>query len=349
MALIYDTITAENVSGYWNGSQENVDTTLGDKLFPARKQLGIKLAFVKGGSGKAVALKPAAFDTKAPLRERMNLSVTEEQMPFFKEAIVVKEEDRQQLNMIAATGNQALIDSVVGGIFDDQTHLVSGALARLEAMRMQVLATGKISFKNEGDNGVAQEFDYGVKDSMKGTVKKAWTDKAATPLADIEAAIEAIEKLGKKAEILIMTQKTFGLIKKADSTIKIIKPLAPEGASVKNTELTDYLLDAHGVKVEIKNDTFTDSDGVIKNFYPEGYVSFIPNATLGNTVFGTTPEESDLLGGNISGVEVEIVNTGVAITTQKLVDPVNVQTKVSMIALPSFERLDDVYMLDIQP
>lgn len=346
MALIYDTITAENVSGYWNGSQEKVDTTLGDKLFPARKQLGIKLAFVKGGSGKAVALKPAAFDTKVPLRERMNLSVTEEQMPFFKEGLVVKEEDRQQLNMIAATGNQALIDSVITGIFDDTTHLISGASARLEAMRMQVLATGKISFQ---DNGVAQEFDYGVKDSMKSTVKKAWTDAAATPLADIEVAIEAMINQGKKAEILIMTQKTFSLIKKADSTIKIVKPLAPKGASVTNTELTDYLLDAHGVKVEIKNDTFTDVDGTIKNFYPEGYVSFIPNATLGNTVFGTTPEESDLLGGNISGVDVSIVNKGIAITTQKLVDPVNVQTKVSMIALPSFERLDDVYMLDIQP
>lgn len=346
MALIYDTITAENVSGYWNGSQEKVDTTLGDKLFPARKQLGIKLAFVKGGSGKAVALKPAAFDTKVPLRERMNLSVTEEQMPFFKEGLVVKEEDRQQLNMIAATGNQALIDSVITGIFDDTTHLISGASARLEAMRMQVLATGKISFQ---DNGVAQEFDYGVKDSMKSTVKKAWTDAVATPLADIEAAIEAMINQGKKAEILIMTQKTFSLIKKADSTIKIVKPLAPKGASVTNTELTDYLLDAHGVKVEIKNDTFTDVDGTIKNFYPEGYVSFIPNATLGNTVFGTTPEESDLLGGNISGVDVSIVNKGIAITTQKLVDPVNVQTKVSMIALPSFERLDDVYMLDIQP
>ena len=341
MALIYDTITAENVSGYWNASQENVDTTLGDKLFPARKQLGIKLAFVKGGSGKAVALKPAAFDTKAPLRERMNLSVTEEQMPFFKEAVVVKEEERQQLNMIEATGNQALIDSVVTGIFDDQTHLLNGAKARLEAMRMQVLATGKISFNN---NGVAQEFDYGVKDSMKGTVGTKWTEAAATPLADIEKAIEAMENQGKKAEILIMTQKTFGLIRKADSTIKIVK-----GATVTTSELTDYLLDAHGVKVEIKNDTFVDDDGVAKKFYPEGYVSFIPNATLGKTVFGTTPEESDLLGGNVAGVEVKVVNTGIAITTQELVDPVNVQTKVTMIALPSFERLDDVYMLDIEP
>lgn len=346
MALIYDTITAENVSGYWNGLQENVDTTLGDKLFPARKQLGIKLAFVKGGSGKAVALKPAAFDTKAPLRERMNLSVTEEQMPFFKEALVVKEEERQQLNMIEATGNQALIDSVVAGIFDDQTHLFNGALARLEAMRMQVLATGKISFNN---NGVAQEFDYGVKDSMKGAVSTNWTEAGATPLADIEKAIDAMENQGKKAEILIMTQKTFGLIRKADSTIKIVKPLAPKGATVTTTELTDYLSDTHGVKVEIKNDTFTDDDGVAKKFYPEGYVSFIPNAVLGKTVFGTTPEESDLLGGNVAGVEVRVVNTGIAITTQKLVDPVNVQTKVSMIALPSFERLDDVYMLDIEP
>lgn len=346
MALIYDTITAENVSGYWNTSQENVDTTLGDKLFPARKQLGIKLAFVKGGSGKAVALKPAAFDTKAPLRERMNLSVTEEQMPFFKEAVVVKEEERQQLNMIEATNNQALIDSVVTGIFDDQTHLLNGAKARLEAMRMQVLATGKISFNN---NGVAQEFDYGVKDSMKGAVGTKWTEAKATPLADIEKAIEAMENQGKKAEILIMTQKTFGLIRKANSTIKIVKPLASEGATVTTTELTDYLLDAHGVKVEIKNDTFVDDDGVAKKFYPEGYVSFIPNATLGKTVFGTTPEESDLLGGNVAGVEVKVVNTGIAITTQELVDPVNVQTKVTMIALPSFERLDDVYMLDIEP
>ena len=46
---------------------------------------------------------------------------------------------------------------------------------------------------------------------------------------------------------------------------------------------------------------------------------------------------------------MKVVNTGIAITTQELVDPVNVQTKVTMIALPSFERLDDVYMLDIEP
>lgn len=346
MVLIYDAITAENVAGYWNATQENVEATLGERLFPARKQLGIKLAYVKGGSGKAVVLKPAAFDTKAPLRERMNLSITETEMPFFKEALLVKEEDRQQLNVLAATGNQALIDSVIGGIYNDEAHLVNAGLSRIEAMRMQVLATGKLSFNN---NGVAQEYDYGVKDEMKSTVTKGWDDVKATPIADLEKAIQAMEAQGKKAEIVVMNAKSFGLLKNAASTVKIVKPTAQDGAYVTNRELRDYLMDAFDVQVEIANDTYVDDDGVTKKYYPDGYVTLIPNAQLGSTVFGTTPEESDLLGGNISGTEVEIVNSGIAITTQKLVDPVNVQTKVSMIVLPSFERLDDVYMLDIQP
>ena len=346
MALIYDTITAENVAGYWNGTQEEVTETLGDKLFPAKKQLGIKLAMVKGGSGRAVVLKPAAFDTKAPLRERMNLSITDTQMPFFKEALLVKEEDRQQLNVISSTGNQELIDTVLSGIFDDHARLVNGAKARIEAMRLQVLATGKISFNN---NGVAQEFDYGVKTEMKSTVAKAWTATDATPLKDLETAIAAMEAQGKKAEVIIMNSTTFGLLKNADSTVKLVKPLAPKGASVTRQELRDYILDAFDATVEISRDSYEDGDGTTKKYFPDGYVSLLPNAKLGSTVFGTTPEESDLLGGNVAGTDVEIVNTGIAVTTQKLVDPVNVQTKVSMITLPSFERLDDVYMLDIQP
>jgi len=64
-------------------------------------------------------------------------------MPFFKEAMLVKEADRQQLNLIAQTGNQALIDTITAGLFDDATTLLSGAHAQLEAMRMSVLATGK--------------------------------------------------------------------------------------------------------------------------------------------------------------------------------------------------------------
>ncbi|MGT2895910.1 major capsid protein [Streptococcus phage Javan173] len=345
MALIYDTVTAANLAGYYNAAKQNVDTTFGEKAFPVTKQLGLKLAFVKGAAGKPVVLRASAFDTKVTIRDRISVTLTEEEMPFFKESLLVKEKERQQLNILQQTNNTALIDTVLQTIFDDQTSLVSGAKARLEAMRMQVLATGKISVVS---NGQSLDYDYGVEESHKGTVKTAWSAAKATPLADIEAATNALSALGGKAEVLIMNGKTFALAKNAASTVTIIKPLAPAGSSVTKREFTDYLKDEHGLSIQVVDDTYRDEDGTIKKYFPDGTVTFAPNAALGRTVFGTTPEESDLMSG-VNNAEVSIVETGIAITTTKETDPVNVQTKVSMIALPSFEQLDNVYMLDIEP
>ena len=50
------------------------------------------------------------------------------------------------------------------------------------------------------------------------------------------------------------------------------------------------------------------------------------------------------MGGNVANVS--IVDTGVAITTVQKADPVQVETIVSMICLPSFEAADQVYILD---
>ena len=282
----------------------------------------MKLTFIKGAAGLPVVLRASAFDTEATLRERMNVTLNEEEMPYFKEGIVVKESDRQQLNLIAQTGNQTLIDTIIEGIFDDESRLLSGAHARLQAMRFQVLATGKIGIIS---NGVARDIDYGVADANKGAVKTAWSDAAnATPLADISKAMDALAATGAKAEVLILNSKTFA-------------------------EMTSYLESEYGLAVAIENGTYKDDDGVTKKFYPDGRVTLAPNGALGKTVFGTTPEESDLLGGNSDAAKVSIVDTGIAVTTIKHADPVNVETKVSMIALPSFERLDEVYMLSTVP
>lgn len=346
MALIYDLVTAQNLKGFWDTRQEEALPTLGEKAFPAKKQLGLKLAFIKGAAGLPVVLRASAFDTEATLRERMNVTLNEEEMPFFKEAMVVKEHDRQQLNLIAQTGNNALTETITKGIFDDTSRLLTGAKARLEAMRMQVLATGKIGIIS---NGVARDIDYGVPESNKGKVTTAWSDPDAKPLEDIANAIDKLAETGAKAEVMILNSKTFGEIKKAKSTLLAIKPLAPTGSSVTTRDVTDYLETEFGLKLAIENGTYKDDDGKTKKFYPDGHMTLAPNGSLGNTVFGTTPEESDLMGGNTEASKVSIVETGIAVTTIKHADPVNVETKVSMIALPSFERLEEVYMLTTTP
>ena len=74
----------------------------------------------------------------------------------------------------------------------------------------------------------------------------------------------------------------------------------------------------------------------------------MPEGNLGNTWLGTTPEESDLMSG-ATDAEVMLVKQGIAITTTKNTDPVNVNTKVSMIGLPSFERADEIVIATVNP
>ena len=48
-----------------------------------------------------------------------------------------------------------------------------------------------------------------------------------------------------------------------------------------------------------------------------------------------------------SKLDCEIVRTGIAITTLKKADPVTVQTKVSQLGMPSFERADECFFATV--
>ncbi|QBX27849.1 major capsid protein [Streptococcus phage Javan420] len=302
------------------------------------------MSFIKGVAGKPVTLKAAAFDTKVPLRDRMAVDLIDEEMPYFKEAMLVKEADRQELNVLAQTKNSDLIDTVLANIFNDEVTLIEGAKARVEAMRFEVLTKGKIHIQS---NGVAKDIDYGLAEDQVSKPSNKWSDAStATPLADIEKAIEKMNEKGVMPEAIIMNSKTFGLIKNAKSTVTVIKPLTPQGAAVTKKDLETHLFDELGVKVLLKDGVFVGDEGKAKKYFPDGYATLVPNGNLGYTVFGTTPEQSDLMGGGATDANVSIVETGIAITTTKTTDPVNVQTKVSMITLPSFERLEEVHIID---
>src|SRR5690606_6452169 len=94
-------------------------------------------------------------------------------------------------------------------------------------------------------------------------------------------------------------------------------------------EVKTYLQRKTGLTFAIYDETYVDENGVEQQFYPDGKITLLPAGNLGRTVFGTTPEESDLMTG--SDANVEIVNTGIAVTTVKIPHPVNVQTIVSEI------------------
>ena len=98
------------------------------------------------------------------------------------------------------------------------------------------------------------------------------------------------------------------------------------------------------MEIVVNDKRYKDEDGTTQKYIPDDVFVMFPSGKLGNTWFGTTPEESDLMAGSVANVN--IIDTGVAVTTIKVPDPVTVETKVTMICLPDFPTADQVYIID---
>ena len=341
---IFDLIKAPELTSYWEEHIQDMPPYLGEELFPADKKLGLKLDWIKGANGLPVVLKPSAFDAGAVPRARIGFDKLSTQMPFFKESTYVDEELRQELNMVLETGNQAYIDAVVRRVFADETHLLEGARARREEMRMMALTTGAIAITA---NGQAYNYDYGMPDDHKSIVTTSWSTTTSDPIEDMRTAMDKIEDdTGIRPTRGVCTRKTWGYLRKNEKIIKSIFVLSNgQVSALSDARLSQYLMDELGLELIVYGKRYKNDAGAATQFVPDDTVVLFPSGSLGTTWFGTTPEESDLMGGKVANVS--ITDVGVAVTTIEKADPVNVETKVTMICLPSFEAADSVYILDV--
>ena len=341
---IFDLVKAPELTSYWEEHIQDMPPYLGEELYPADKKLGLKLDWIKGANGLPVVLKPSAFDSGAVPRARIGFDKLSTQMPYFKESTYIDEELRQELNMVLETGNQAYIDAVVSRVFADEMHLLEGARARREQMRMMALTTGAIAISA---NGQAYNYDYGIPDNHKSEAAVSWATTTSDPIEDLRAAMDTIEDdTGVRPTRGVCTRKTWGYLRKNEKIIKSLFVLSNgQVSALSDARLSQYLMDELGLELIIYGKRYKNDAGVATQFVPDDTVTLFPEGTLGTTWFGTTPEESDLMGGKVANVS--ITDTGVAVTTIEKADPVNVETKVTMICLPSFEAADSVYILDV--
>lgn len=342
---IFDLVTAENITVYYDDYAADRPPFLGEELFPGVKQLGLQISHIKAARGLPVVLKPSAFDVKAVPRLRKGFEKTTMEMPYFKESMYIDEVTRQELNTVLATGNQAMIDLVLNKIFNDPATLIDAARARREMMRMMLITTGTISITA---NGQDYDYDYNVPDHNKITVTVPWSDPDADIIGDITAGLDLIdEETGVRPTRGLVNQKTWQNIKKNKALSLLVHPIgafASTSFTLTDVQISALLLEHTGTEIIINNKNFIDDDGKQVKYVPDDTAAFFPAGTLGNTFFGTTPQESDLMTG--SAANVSITDIGVSVTTAKQIDPVNVETIVAMIVLPSFPMAEYLLLLD---
>lgn len=352
-----DVFTAKAFAMYWTKylEQANTEGYLGTSLFPPVKKKGIDIKWIKGRSGLPVTLRQSAFDAVAHVRDRIGVTAIQTEMPFFRDSFIVKESDRQEI-LRAQDSNDPYVQPVLDNIYNDAKNLTNGANVVPERMIMQLLSPADGSPKIEISDGakVSCLYEYDVDGSFKTnnfkalTGTAAWTDhKNSNPVQDLLDAKEVVERTGNVPTIALMSKKTLRDIRENENVKAYIvaKAQATGGVILVTDKLVkEYISEETELTVVVNNKSFIDESGTAKRFYPDDMVTLLPAQPLGSTVYGTSPEEADLMADGKA--DVAIVNTGVAIATIKQEHPVNVRVLASEIVLPSFEGMDNVYVIN---
>lgn len=329
---------------------------LGAGLFPAKKKAGLDLSWFKGSKGLPVSLMPTSFDAQVTFRDRISVSKVETEMPFFREGFKLKERDRQELLRVQES-NDPYAAAVIARVYDDSANLIEAAEVVAERMRMQLLfaPAGEMGIIIKA-NGVDYTYEYDANDVWKGTNYSALSGTAlwsaastADPISDMETLKRAIiAQTGEAPKNVIMNSVTFGYMKSATSFKNYF--ISGSGVSGSAPYITDalaaaFVKDLLDLNIAVYDKQYKNESGTAGQFVPDGYVSMIPDGALGNTWYGTTPEEADLMASKTA--EVALVNTGVAVTRIVEPQPVNVNIIASEIVLPSFERMNECGLLKV--
>ncbi len=343
---IFDYFTSKALAAYYNTrvSEQNMQPFLGDELFPARKKMGLDLKWIKGAKGLSTSLSLSAFDVKSTKKDRIGFESVQTKMPFFKNDMLIDEELRQDLLIAIEAGNTNYIDTILRNIFDDTITLLDAAAVARERMRMQLLSTGTIVMAN---NGVEYSYDYGLESDQKYTPTTKWNQPDADPLSDIIEMQDTIENKGyARPRRAITSRNVVRMLMKNKGIKEAIYVMSNGKVTLTEESLKNYFRENANIEIAIYDKSYKDEEGKVQRYIPEDLFILIPEGDLGNTWFGTTPEEADLRTG-ATDAEVSIVDTGVAITTTKTTDPVSVDTKVSQVCLPSFEQADQIIIADV--
>lgn len=342
---IFDLMQSQELTAYWEELAQDEAPYPCEELFPDDKKRGLSLKWLKGSKGLPVVLNVSAFDVHAIPRPRIGFEKLTAEMPYFKESSYIDEELRQELNLVLETGNQAYIDSVMNKIFDDELRLLRGARAARERMRMMALTSGVVTMSANGQDFA---YDYGIPATHKSEVTTSWSDHTnSDPIEDIRVAKEAIQdETGAVITRAMCDGATWRDLRNNAKIAKKIFVLTNGVGALNDRQLRDFILDEVGIEVVVNDKRYKDEAGNTTKFMPAKTFVMFPEGALGKTWFGTTPAESDLMGGSVANVS--ITDTGVAVTMVKHADPVQVETIVSMICLPSFEAANEVFIIDTE-
>lgn len=309
---------------------------LGEELFPEVKKQSLEFDMLAEGSKTPVIASVHGFDTESEIGQReankkaLELALIKRKMQLKEKEIIALENPR----------NDAEKNYLMKNVYKDIDNLVASVKARVEAMRMEVIATGKITLN---ENNLDAVIDFGVPAENKAVVD--WSAENANPINDMLAWKGQLDTIPARvltsstvlAKILANKNVVNALFGKDSTRIASVGEL--------NNYLTQlglpkiYTYDAKYRKLEA-NGTYSKH-----RYFPENAFVMMPGEELGETIYGPTAEEIRLQ--RDPSIEMDLIGNILAMVYEEGNDPVSTWEKAVATALPALKCADELFQATI--
>lgn len=310
---------------------------MGEELFPEVKKQSLEFEVLTNASKTPVIASIHGFDTESEIGQReaekkaIELALIKRKMQLKEKEIIALESPR----------NDAERQALMKDVYNDFDNLIESVRARVEKMRMDVIANGVITLD---ENELNATIDYGVPTENKVT-NVDWSSDTANPINDMIAWANKLDQMPGR----VITSNT--VLAKILSNKNVVNALFGKDSTriASVGELNTYLnsLGLPSIYTYDRKYRKLNANGTYTKhrYFPENKFVMIPNETLGQTVYGPTAEEIRLQ--RDPSIDVRTVGKIFACMYEEGKDPVSTWEKAVATALPALSCAEDIFQAEI--
>lgn len=335
MGSILELFTQKEILNYLK--DRKYPAMMGEELYPEVKKQSLEFDMLTNSSKTPVIASVHGFDTESEIGQR------EAQKKAIELALIKRKMQLKEKEIIAIESprNEAEKQYLMQDVYNDIDTLVKSIRARVELMRMELTATGKITLN---ENGLKATIDFGVPKENKATGIN-WDSADSNPIIDL---LKWKDKLDS-APGRILTSTT--ILAKILANKNVVNALFGKDSMRIATvgELNNYLEQLQLPKIYTYDQKYRklEANGkYTKNrYFPENALVMMPSEPLGETLYGPTAEEIRLQ--RDPSIDIRQVGNILAMVYEESKDPVGTWEKAVATALPALNCADELFQATI--
>ena len=240
-------------------------------------------------------------------------------------------------------------------VMDFAADLADQVVTRTKVARAEVLATGKMTIK---ENGIDLTVDYGVPSANLALTLDVGAGASTDVPSQLQTIVDNAADVGVTITGIVTSRSVLTKLRQNLAIQKAIGGVNMQGALVSNAQLRAWLSDEYGIDQIITDDLTYSTPYTIgsngkpvvssKRYFPKNVVSFFGTANgmkLGSSLWGVPPEEE--LGSYYDTAGTSSQSPYVYMTQWSEKDPAILWTKASALYIPVLYNPNSLYVAKV--